>query len=86
MLLNCAQELIELVLIIFGHILKIVLERAGVIGHPLNLEFHLCVIRNSLLIVDHFLMYLVPELPELLSQLLSLILGLLESRLKLDAR
>ena len=69
-----------------GHILKIILERAGVISHPLNLEFHLRVIRNSLLIVNHFLMNLVPELPELLSQLLSFILGLLESRLKLNAR
>ena len=86
MLLNCAQELVKLVLIIFGHILKIVLERAGVISHPLDLELHLRVIRNSLLIVNHFLMYLVPELPELLSQLLSFILSLFEGRLKLDAR
>ena len=86
MLLNCAQELIELVLVIFSHILEIVLKRAGVIGHPLDLELHLRVIRNSLLIIDHFLVHLVPELPELLSQLLSLILGLLEGRLKLDTR
>ena len=62
MFLNRVQNLIELVLILFGHILKVVLEGASVVSHPLHLKFYLSVHSNRLLIGNHFLVNLMAEL------------------------
>jgi len=62
MLLNCAENLVKLILIILSHILEVVLKSASVISHSLYFEFDLSVDSDSLLVRNHLLMNLMPEI------------------------
>ena len=86
MLLNGIQDLVELVLVLLCHVLKVVLEGAGVVGHPLDFEFNLRIDGDCLLVCHHLLMNLVAKFTKLLCELVSLTLGLLQIRLKLNTR
>lgn len=84
-LINGGEDLVELVLVILGHILKVILEGAGVVGHALNFELNLGVSGDGLLVDDHFLVDLVTQVPQLLTKTVSFSLGIFQSLLQLNA-
>lgn len=84
-LIDCGEDLVKLVLVILGHILKVVLEGAGVVSHALNFELNLSVSGDGLLVDDHFLVDLVTQVPQLLTKSVSFSLGIFQSLLQLNA-
>ena len=76
------EDLIKLILVVLGHVLKVLVERAAVLNHPLDFEFDLGVDCNSLLVGDHLLVHLMAQFRKLFCELVSFSLGIFQSSLK----